>query len=362
MNFQNENSNMEMIYGVNDVTPEKVRRTTVLIHNVTKLEVQKKDYMGIAKLFKVFKELKTEARGKLMLQFAGYEDTPDEIYEIKEIRDYVMGMFQRWPEMFYYITQNDINYKIILACIVDVEIVVQGTEKKGIDRAIFEGTPMTPVQFTLSIPENIKQTIQTKIGEYGRQIGENEKILDEWIENLIDPTKGVRSNYEEYNQAILNTNLIEAYQTISADFWKAFIQNKKDIKIIQEHKLLHFIKKNEDFIQFAIDSGRLMTMTISHDKFTNVFIVKDKAHGPICPTCHSSTVIVFKKNMFSSINECVFLPSIQNYIQERVIPLSERFMNESPVPVNIKVDKWVCPHCLKVQSFKSDSKNRFRYV
>ena len=69
-----------------------------------------------------------------MLQFAGYEDTLDEIYEIENIWNYVMDMFHRWSEMFYYLTQEDINYKIILACIVDVKAMVRGVEKKGIGK------------------------------------------------------------------------------------------------------------------------------------------------------------------------------------------------------------------------------------
>lgn len=51
-----------------------------------------------------------------MLQFAGYEDTPDEIYEIEDIRNYVMDMFHRWSEMFYCKLLFTYNTHKCLAC------------------------------------------------------------------------------------------------------------------------------------------------------------------------------------------------------------------------------------------------------
>lgn len=112
----------------------------------------------------------------------------------------------------------------------------------------------------------------------------------------------------------------------------------------------------------TVESGSLSTPVILEDKFTNVFVVQDKACGPICPTCQSETVIVFKKNLFSSImNESVFLPSFKNYIRERVIPLSERFINEWPVPINPQTDKWMCLRCREVRPFKYDKILGLRY-
>jgi len=356
MNFDN----MEFLYNVNNMSLEEIKRVTVIVHNVTKPEVRAKDYSTIAKLFDKFHQLKKEARGKLILQFAGYEDTPEEIYEIKEIRDYVMGMFQRWPEMFYFLTQKDIIYKVILACIVDVSILVKGAEKKGIDKVIFEQEQLTPVHFTLSIPDNIKETIQVKLREYGKKIGESEEVIDEIIENILDPSKGVKSNYEEF-QSLADMNLLEVYENISAKFWKALIKDEKSFKIIHEHKLIDFIEKSRHIITMATVTQRLSTIILSQEKLTNVFVIKDEAYGPICPTCHSSTVIVFKKNLFSSIKNCIFLPSLENYVVKKIIPLSEQFMTEAPIPISPMTDKWVCPHCLKINSFKYDSEIGLQY-
>lgn len=352
--------NMEFLYNVNNMSLEEIRQVTVIVHNITKPEVQAKDYSTVSLLFDKFHQLKTEARGKLILQFAGYDDTPEEIYEIKEIRDYVMGMFQRWPEMFYFLTQKDIIYKVILACISDVSIFIKGAEKKGLDKAIFEKEQLTPVHFTLSIPDNIKETIQVKLQEYGQKIGESEEVINEIIENLLDPRRGVKSNYEEF-QSLANMNLLEVYENISTKYWHALIKDSKSFKIIQEHKLIDFIEKSRHIINMATVTQRLSTVILTQEKLTNVFVIRDEAYGHICPTCHSKTVVVFKKNLFSSIKNCIFLPSFENYIARKIIPLSDKFMTEAPIPVSPMTDKWVCPNCLKINSFKYDKETGLQY-
>lgn len=351
---------MVFLYNINNASIEELRKPTVFVYNITSMEVKAKNYSGIAQLFNKFHQLKTDARGKLILQFAGYDDIPDEIYEIQEIRNYVIGMFERWPEMFYFLTQKDINYKVILACIVNVSIIVQG-EKKGIDKAIFEKEQVTPVRFTLSIPDNIKIVIRTKLEEYGQKIGESEKVMNEIIENLLDPRRGVKSNYEEF-QDLANINLLEVYGDISTKYWNSLIKDKNYFKIIYEHQLIDFIEKNRPFINMAIALQRLSTVILMQDKLTNVFLICDESYGEICPTCHSNTVIIFKKNIFSSINNnCIFLPSFENYAVLKIIPLSEKFLTEAPIPISPITDKWICPKCLKIHSFKYDREIGLQY-
>lgn len=356
-----KNGNIDLVYGINKITPEKIRETSILIHNITKEEVQKKDYSGIEKLFSVLRTLKTEARGKIALQFAGYDDNPKEIYEIKEIRDYLSEMFNRWPEMFYYITQKNVIYKVLLACIVDVKILVKG-DKKGVDSVLFEGESLTPVHFSLSIPENIRYTIQTKIREYGHQIGEKEEVINTIIENLLIPSKGVQDDVEENTESLRRINLLEVHTEFAEKLWKTFTNNKEEFKIVPEHKLIKFIKNNKKIIDISLVYDRLSTKIPYQGKFTNIFVINDKSNAPICPICNSSKVIIFKKNMFAvNIDDCIFLPSAENYFNEKIVPLSERFLDESPIPVNPKTDKWICPNCLEIHSFKYDNVLGLRY-
>lgn len=358
MNFEN-NRTFDMVFGMDNVSPDKIKKATVIIHNVSRKEVENKDYRGIEKLFSVLRSLKTEARGKLMLQFAGYDDISDEIYEIPEIREYVMGMFQRWPEMFYFLTQEDVIYRVILACIVDVAI-VHDIEKKGIDRVVFDGEQLTPVYFALSIPDNIREAIRIKLKEYGRKIGESEEVMSEVIENILDLKKGIKSDDDD-DEDYQNINLWNIYEATSKKCWTAFVRDIKSFKIIYEHKLINFIEKNRDIINMAIAIQSLVVPIITKNKFTNIFVIRDEAYGLICPTCHSSTVLVFKKNMFSSIKDWIFIPSFENYINKRILPLSDKFIVETPVPISPLTDKWICPNCLEIHSFKYNSKTGLQY-
>lgn len=93
--------------------------------------------------------------------------------------------------------------------------------------------------------------------------------------------------------------------------WLSFITEPKHFKIIPEHKLLKFFKKHRHLIELAVQSNCLDTPILSEDKFTNVFVIRDKTHGYICSDCQTDAVIVYKKNMFSAIGNKSFscLPS-----------------------------------------------------
>ena len=78
---------------------------------------------------------------------------------------------------------------------------------------MFEGASVTPVQLRLFVPEHIKDVICVKIKEYGHLIGEKNDIIDTIIENLIDPSKGIQSNIEEYTRFIQDVGLPEIYTT-----------------------------------------------------------------------------------------------------------------------------------------------------
>lgn len=317
--------------------------------------METKDFEGVARLFGLLRELGTEARGRMVLQFSGYDHVPEEIYEIEEIREYVSEMFHRWPEMFYYLTQEIIIYKIILACILDIETAFVGEKKKGFDALIFGNEPMTPVQVAMFMSPAIKTAIETNLRAYGKEINEDTDIMEEIILNLVDLNRGVQSNMEEMAEAA-RSNLDETYQEASKQVWQVFLDNLKNFKIIPEHKLSAFIRKNHSFVLQVKDKNWLTLNLLTQKKFTNVFLVKDEAAGSICPDCGSTIVAVYKKNLFSVIKNPVFLPSFENYKTEHIIPLSERFWEELPVPVNPQVDKWACPHCLTVHSFKDDGK------
>ncbi|MEC1748076.1 hypothetical protein [Schinkia azotoformans] len=89
-----------------------------VIHlSVTESEVQQKDYRKINKVLKVLKAIPKFSCGRLYLTFEGYYWTPLEIYEIKEIRKYVQGLYKREPNLFYFLSPMAGNNFTIMRCL-----------------------------------------------------------------------------------------------------------------------------------------------------------------------------------------------------------------------------------------------------
>lgn len=89
-----------------------------VIHlSVTESEVQQKDYRKINKVLKVLKDSPKFSCGRLFLTFEGYFWTPLEIYENKEIRKYVQGLYKKESNLFYFLSPMAENNFTIMRCL-----------------------------------------------------------------------------------------------------------------------------------------------------------------------------------------------------------------------------------------------------
>lgn len=92
-----------------------------IIHSVTRKEVLKKDTYALNQILKSLRENLIKSYCKIMITFDGYDDDYREIYEIREIRDYVRKLFDENNDLFYFITKKGSLSKVILACISDFQ-------------------------------------------------------------------------------------------------------------------------------------------------------------------------------------------------------------------------------------------------
>jgi len=67
---------------------------------ISKDEILTRDFRRIDELVKLLHECKTESRQKVMITFMGYDDTSQEIYEIKAIRLFVEKLFRKYPYIY----------------------------------------------------------------------------------------------------------------------------------------------------------------------------------------------------------------------------------------------------------------------
>jgi hypothetical protein len=73
-----------------------------VILNVSKREAGGKIYNRVLHVISQLEALGVKARGCMAVLFE-YDDVPGEIFEIAEIRDWVAGLLERVPRLFYFI-------------------------------------------------------------------------------------------------------------------------------------------------------------------------------------------------------------------------------------------------------------------
>jgi hypothetical protein len=135
----------------------------MLFYHISKREVLEKDFRGIANLVTTLVKVGKGAKRSLLLTCNGYDDVTDELYAIKEVREFVQAMFAKYPYLFYYITALAEGDHWLLCSLADeVNSVFHGEqmtgnqlmEKYGLD---LDSTPKVHVNITFkadSVNEN----------------------------------------------------------------------------------------------------------------------------------------------------------------------------------------------------------------
>ena len=135
---------------------------------------------------KLLRECKISSRQKIMITFMGYDDTPQEIYEIKAIRLFVEKLFRKYPYILYFINNFESNSGLLLACIADIKMQV------SVDRKPFTAYMGSMGQFVnrpqqtaeISLSETKCLSIISDIVEYGLSIGETEIGMKKLINTM----------------------------------------------------------------------------------------------------------------------------------------------------------------------------------
>lgn len=94
----------------------------LVVLSVSKREVGGKIYARVLHVISQLEAFGVKARGCLAIVFE-YDDVPDEIFEIAEIRDWVAGLLERVPHLFYFITMFGGNQNHIAACLADLDVI-----------------------------------------------------------------------------------------------------------------------------------------------------------------------------------------------------------------------------------------------
>ena len=153
---------------------------------ISKDEILTRDFRRIDELVKLLREYKISSCQKVMITFMGYDNTPQEIYEIQSIRKFVEKLFRKYPYILYFITNFESNSGLLLACIADIRMQV------SVDRKPFTAYMGSMGQFInrpqqsaeISLSETKCLSIISDIVEYGLSIGETEIDMKKLINTI----------------------------------------------------------------------------------------------------------------------------------------------------------------------------------
>ena len=153
---------------------------------ISKDEILTRDFRRIDEFMKLLHECKIESCQKVMITFMGYDNTPQEIYEIKSIRRFVEKLFRKYPYILYFITNFESNSGLLLACIADIRMQAVVNKKPFTaymgDMGQFMNRPQQSAELSLS--ETKCLSIISDIVEYGLSIGESELSMKKLINTM----------------------------------------------------------------------------------------------------------------------------------------------------------------------------------
>jgi hypothetical protein len=134
-------------------------------------ELLKMNYDGISKFFSTLDKLGgRKSFGKAMILFDGYNDVPDELHEIPEVRKYVKGLFERFPHLLYYVNFDLEGHHVLLASLLDFQSMYQGqrlTPEELWNRYRTDKSSVPRHQMFLSMPRTLLQKLQSAVVEHG---------------------------------------------------------------------------------------------------------------------------------------------------------------------------------------------------
>jgi len=339
---------------------DRLKMLDILNINIHKSTVLKKDYTKLKKILDKLEKSKTDSKYKLIISFDGYDLDTAEIYEIKEIRDYVWGLFNKYPHIFYFLSPLGEYNKFILACITDIETLFIGEKLNPIE-AMFRGIELPPIRMKFNIKPDIEMKIRAKTREFGRRIKESKKNIDNILNEII--VGNINNLFIPNGGNGKKIHISVAYHGAGIEIWNKTIKElSKNIKYFNNIMEVDFaINKFMPIIQEIKNYGALtaplMVEKNGQMQLTNLFYVQDSTYGAICENCGSDHVIVIKNKLdtHTSDEDLIFIPAMDNYTMHKIAPYTHEFKLQYPIPILDK-DKWYCPYCREIHEFHNDLK------
>lgn len=147
----------------------------LIVYEVLKEDLLAMRFDKIENLLKTLKKSGKSANSSLMIIFSGYDDVPDEVYEIPAIRNWTGELIKRNPEIFYYLNRDLQGDQIFLSTLCDVESFHVGEATRSPDEYFKLGiNPMNlpKKQLRLKLPDGLRDKISKAVRQHGESVGD----------------------------------------------------------------------------------------------------------------------------------------------------------------------------------------------
>jgi hypothetical protein len=124
---------------------QTLRENPIIFLSIEREETERLDISRVVTVVNALVKAGKEARGRLVITFSGYDDIPDEVFEIPEIRKYVEKVYDRFPYIFYYLNQVVEGHVHFVLSLPQVSSVHRKLEKPHNEYGMFEPRPRIPV-------------------------------------------------------------------------------------------------------------------------------------------------------------------------------------------------------------------------
>ncbi len=152
-----------------------ITKETFIIETISKECVEQGNFEAVEIIIKYLKTLGTNAEGSLAITFDEYNDVREEVFEIPEIRAWSKTLVERYPYIFYFLTELDDNIHMIAANIGDVKMITTGDKLSPLEYASLgisrEQVPKALLRIT--IPKEMSMKIINGVVGYCATLGVN---------------------------------------------------------------------------------------------------------------------------------------------------------------------------------------------
>ena len=321
-----------------NVTADDFRNEPFVLYEIVPEEIHRTDLTRIKQLMLVMKEAGYEAKNKLVAtSFSGYDYDPREAYLIPDIRHYVAAITETHPEIFYFLSVEMHTIDIFLFCLFDVS------------KSINTGAGQNQV----SVKPDIKllRKIDDAVLSYGNSVHDDCIILPSGLFGLP------KQNYDEpaSEQALLDE--------LAPAFWNQL--QTLPLTTVSRSNLKEFVAKNKKLIQISIDRGYtlLMDVSVTPTGVFNMFIGYGYGDdiGYACKKCQTTNFLIYKPSISILGVQAIWLPSLSFYHQRQIELGGPDFVMCAPVPIDPSKDKWICPQCGEIHSFRYSGNKLYFY-